>query len=109
MAELFDLARKDWTFKAIPSGYLMNTQLPIPSSAYASKKPLRSTHSAAYWADKTKEFDFSVEDHIGDVDKFNRIVWEGLKGSLPYPERRDGADLRRHRKQLLLRATLASQ
>jgi DNA-binding beta-propeller fold protein YncE len=109
MAELFDLARKNWTFKAVASGYLMNTQLPIPASAYGANKLRRPTHDASYWADKTKEFDFSVEDHIGNVDKFNRIVWQGLKGSLPYPERRDGADLRRNRKPLLLRATLASQ
>ena len=54
-------------------------------------------------ADKTKGFDFSVEDHLGDVDKFNRIVWQGLKGSLPYPEQRTGADLRQNRQQLLLR------
>lgn len=58
----------------------------------------RPTHDAAYWADKTKEFDFSIEDHIGNVPKFNRIVWEGLKGSVPYPSQRNGVDLRQNRK-----------
>jgi hypothetical protein len=64
----------------------------------------RPTHNAAYWADKTKEFDFGVEDHLGNVEKFNRIVWQGLKGSAPYPVQRTGADLRQNRQQLLLRA-----
>lgn len=103
MTDLFDLGQKGWTFKAIASDYLKTTQLPIPISAYASRSVPRSTHNAAYCADKTKGFDFSVEDHLGDVDKFNRIVWQGLKGSLPYPEQRTGADLRQNRQQLLLR------
>ena len=103
MTDLFDLGQKGWTFKAIASDYLKTTQLPIPISAYGSTSAPKSTHNAAYWADKTKGFDFSVEDHLGDVDKFNRIVWQGLKGSLPYPEQRTGADLRQNRQQLLLR------
>jgi hypothetical protein len=49
-----------------------------------------------------------VEDHLGNVEKFNRIVWEGLKGSLPYPEQRSGADLRQNRQQLLLRTAAAA-
>jgi hypothetical protein len=104
MAALFDLSQKNWTFKAIASDYLKNTQLPVPNSAYASKSVLRPTHDAAYWVDKTKEFDFSVEDHLGNVEKFNRIVWQGLKGAAPYPVKRTGADLRQNRQQLLLRA-----
>jgi hypothetical protein len=81
--------------------------LPIAASAYAAHKSIpRSTHDAAYWAEKTKEFDFSVEDHLGDVAKFNRIVWEGLKGAVSYPVRRTGANLRRNRKLLLHNAKL---
>ena len=101
MAGLFDLSQKNWSFKAIASDYLKNTQLPIPNGAYASKSVPRPTHDAAYWADKTKEFDFSVEDHLGNVEKFNRIVWEGLKGAAPYPVQRTGVDLRQNRPQLL--------
>jgi hypothetical protein len=85
MSDLFDLSQKKWDFKAIASDYLKNTTLPIPSGAYASKATPRTTHDAAYWAANTKGFDFSVEDHLGNVEKFNRIVWEGLKGSAPYP------------------------
>ena len=106
MTELFDLSKKSWSFQAVASGYLENTQLPIPPGAFASTKSVpRSTHNAVYWADKTKEFDFSVEDHLGNVDKFNRIVWQGLKGSAPYPEHRTGLDLRINRQQLLQRAS----
>jgi hypothetical protein len=42
------------------------------------------------------------------VEKFNRIVWEGLKGSAPYPTQRSGIDLRQNRQQLLLRASTAA-
>ena len=108
MAELFDLSKKTWDFKAIASDYLKNTQLPIPTGSYASKAIPRPTHDAAYWADKTKGFDFSVEDHLGNVEKFNRIVWEGLKGSAPYPAQRNGADLRQKRPQLLQRTAVVA-
>ncbi|MBV8213244.1 MAG: bifunctional YncE family protein/alkaline phosphatase family protein [Verrucomicrobia bacterium] len=108
MTELFDLGQKNWDFKAIASDYLKNTTLPIPSGAYASKSIPRPTHDASYWADKTRGFDFSVEDHLGNVEKFNRIVWEGLKGSAPYPAQRTGIDLRQNRKQLLLRTATAA-
>jgi len=108
MTELFDLGQKNWDFKAIASDYLKNTQLPIPSGAYSSRSTPRPTHNAAYWAEKTKGFDFSVEDHVGNVEKFNRIVWEGLKGSAPYPVQRTGNDLRQNRQQLLLRASTAN-
>ncbi|MBV8102446.1 MAG: bifunctional YncE family protein/alkaline phosphatase family protein [Verrucomicrobia bacterium] len=108
MSDLFDLSQKKWDFKAIASDYLKNTTLPIPSGAYASKATPRPTHDAKYWADKTKGFDFSVEDHLGNVEKFNRIVWEGLKGSAPYPTQRTGIDLRENRQQLLFRAATAA-
>jgi DNA-binding beta-propeller fold protein YncE len=59
MAAVFDLNQRDWDFKAVASAYLANTQLPIPSSAYAAYKSIpHPTHDAAYWAEKTKEFDF---------------------------------------------------
>ena len=108
MSDLFDLSQKKWEFKALASAYLKNTTLPIPGGAYASKATPRPTHDAKYWAAKTKGFDFSVEDHLGNVEKFNRIVWEGLKGSAPYPTQRTGIDLRQNRQQLLLRASSAA-
>jgi hypothetical protein len=65
-----------------------------------------STHDAAYWAERTKGFDFSREDHLFDPQLFNRIIWEGLKGTAPYPTARDGADLRKNRAKLLEQASL---
>jgi hypothetical protein len=82
-----------------------NTQLPIPKSSFAEYKHIpRPTHNGAYWADKTKSFNFNVEDQLGDPQKFNRIVWRGLKGNVPYPDERNGADLSKNRVQLLKKA-----
>jgi hypothetical protein len=62
---------------------------------------LQPSHDAAYWADKTKGFDFSAEDKL-DSDSFNLVLWQGLKGeSQPYPAERDGRDLSKHRDALL--------
>ena len=77
-------------------------KLPLPPrSAKAGPIP-KSTHDAKYWADRTKEFDFTREDNLKDPDKFNRIIWEGLHGkNVPYPTVRSGLDLRRNRSELL--------
>ena len=60
----------------------------------------KPTHGAAYWAEKTKGFDFSQEDRV-PTELFNRVIWEGLMGDRPYPTERSGADLRKNREQLL--------
>jgi len=44
----------------------------------------KPTHDAAWWAAKTAGMDFSKED-LNDPYKFNRIIWEGIKGT-PYPK-----------------------
>ena len=44
--------------------------------------------------------DFSVEDRV-DPRAFNRILWQGLKGSKPYPSIPSGLDLRSNRDRLL--------
>jgi len=78
MTDVFDINQGQWSFRAAPSDYLYNTQLPLPPrSAKAGPIP-KSTHDAKYWADRTKEFDFTREDNLKDPDKFNRIIWEGL-------------------------------
>jgi len=100
MVDAFDLSQKDWNFHAVPSTYLMSTTLPIPTAAYNSTVALKSMHDAAWWAEKTKGFDFSVEDHL-DTEKYNRVVWEGTMGNKPYPTTRSGADLRANRAELL--------
>ncbi|MCU1257303.1 MAG: beta-propeller repeat protein, partial [Bryobacterales bacterium] len=60
-------------------------------------------HDAAWWAEKTKQFDFSDADKA-DADEYNRVLWEGIMGSgKPYPETRSGLDLSRNRAELLRR------
>ena len=108
MTEVFDLSQREWTYTATASDFLKSTQLPIPANAFASTdqapKPL---HDSVYWAAKTAEFDFSVEDNLKDPDKFNRITWEGVMGDVPYPSERNGADLRKNRTELLRKYKLA--
>ena len=36
-----------------------------------------------------------------DAEAFNRILWEGIMGDLPYPTVRNGLDLRKNRARLL--------
>ena len=81
MSEVFDLKQETWKFKAEPSAYLKDTELPLANKTGA----MQPTHDAAYWAAATAQFDFSKEDNLGDPDAFNRIIWKGLKGDVPYP------------------------
>jgi DNA-binding beta-propeller fold protein YncE len=108
MTKVFDINQREWTFDAVPSAYLYNTQLPLPPRLAKNESVRKPTHDAAYWADKTKKFDFTREDNISDPGKFNRIIWEGLHGNKPYPTVRSGIDLRRNRSLLLKKAHLAS-
>jgi hypothetical protein len=105
MTALFDLNQREWNYKAVPSPLLANTQLPIPQSEFASYKTKpkpKPLHDGSYWAEVTKGFDFWQEDHLGDVAKYNRIIWAGVMGDgVPYPTERSGADLRKNRKELL--------
>jgi DNA-binding beta-propeller fold protein YncE len=39
-------------------------------------------HDRTWWAARTAGFDFSSEDKI-DADAFNRVLWEGVRGSKP--------------------------
>ncbi len=94
MVEVFDLNQKDWNFHAEPSRYLADTRLPVPKKQGATLHP---THDAAYWAEKTKQFDFTKEDNISDPDAFNRIIWAGLRGNIEYPIERSGKNLRNSR------------
>ncbi|HET9378574.1 MAG TPA: bifunctional YncE family protein/alkaline phosphatase family protein [Chthoniobacterales bacterium] len=94
MAEIFDLNQKDWNFQAEPSSYLADTKLPVPKKQGAILHP---THDAAYWAEKTKQFDFTKEDNLDDPEVFNRIIWTGLKGDAQYPSERSGKNFRKSR------------
>ena len=108
MMEVFDLSQREWTYTATASDFLKNTQLPIPANAFASTdKGPKLLHDSVYWAEKTAEFDFSVEDNLKDPDKFNRITWAGVMGDVPYPSERNGTDLRKNRAELLRKYKLA--
>src|SRR5262249_33778629 len=85
MTDVFNLHQREWTFNAAPSSFLYCTRLPIPGRGKAQTGIPKPAHDWAYWAAKTKGFDFSKEDNLGDPEKFNRIIWEGLKGNVPYP------------------------
>jgi DNA-binding beta-propeller fold protein YncE len=107
MADVFTTERRPWGYRAIVPEILRTTRLPLPPRRHARSGPLdergryaRPAHSATYWAAKTRGLDFAVEDDL-DTPRFNRILWQGLMGDLPYPAERDGRDLRQNRVQLL--------
>ncbi len=102
MANAFDTSLATYKFTAVPSAYLQQTTLPIPASAYAAnaQAQLLPLHTGKWWAEHTKGFDFSVEDHL-DSAKFNRVVWHGTMGAKPYPTERSGQDLSVNRAEFL--------
>jgi DNA-binding beta-propeller fold protein YncE len=87
MLDLFDTAARNagWTYTASASGLLKLTTLPLPADT-AFGPVARPTRDMAYWAAATRQFDFSEEDKL-DADAYNRILWTGLMGSKPYPNR----------------------
>jgi len=108
MTEVFDLSKREWTYDAVPSLFLYNTCLPIPQQATKRSRFPKPTHNAVYWTEKTAEFDFSKEDNLGNPEKFNRIIWQGLKGNVPYPAERNGTDLRQDRYRIQQSTRLAN-
>jgi len=101
--DVFERHARPWAFSAIVPDVLRTTALPLPpANASAQQASLFSfpLHDAKYWEEKTSGLNFNVEDHL-DTARFNRVLWQGLKGdSVPYPSR-SGADLRQNRKSLL--------
>jgi YVTN family beta-propeller protein len=86
MTDLFDIhSSGKWTFNAVASTLLKLTTLGInPEDAEFMRGPnLKPTHNAAYWAAKTRSFDFSEEDRV-PAELYNKILWEGLNGTA-YP------------------------
>jgi hypothetical protein len=104
MAEIFTTLQAGWAYKARVPAILRTTKLPLPAATADDKTSpanLSPGHDAAYWADKSKTFDFSAEDKL-DSDSFNMVLWKGLKGDgQPYPSERNGRDLSKHRDELL--------
>ena len=99
MADVFTTTPSPWSFTAIPVPILYNTALPLPPKAAALNVP-KPTHDADYWAKVTTGMDFTSEDRF-DFAFYNRVLWTGLKGDLPYPAAPTGLDLRQNRGELL--------
>lgn len=95
MSEVFDTRTPAWTFTASVPEILRDTQLPLPSATGPSKTAAKPAHDAQYWIEATKGMDFKKEDAV-DADIYNRILWKGLKGKQPYPEKRSGKEVRIH-------------
>ncbi|MFY9528911.1 MAG: YncE family protein [Candidatus Acidiferrales bacterium] len=111
MADCFGTRASKWTFNTIiPEILKTSTTLPLPVSAKnvqpAADKALvviysKPLHDAAWWAEQTEGFDFSVEDRL-DAVRYNQLLWRGIMGEdRPYPAARSGLDLRRNREVLL--------
>ena len=88
MTEAFDLKAAKWSYRAQVPAMLRTTALPLPPLPRgAVARNIKPAHEAAYWAAKMKGFDFTAEDRL-DTASYNRVLWEGLKGTQPYPSRR---------------------
>ena len=107
MTDLFnpqDLASQTatpWSFTAVPSPDLYNTQLPLPPRPARQAVP-KPSHNARYWARATRGMDFEAEDRVDPLD-FNHILWKGMMGKQPYPGAPAKIDLRENRAALLAR------
>ncbi len=93
MASVFDLSERDWTYRARVPDMLRSTSLPLPPQQGSTL--VKPRHDAAYWAEKTTSFDFSAEDRI-DAGAYDRVLWAGTNGDVPYPSNRNGRNRRMH-------------
>ncbi len=89
MSDVFDTHSSGaWTYTAQASTVLAGTALARAAGGlgvkYASGPVVRPKHGAKYWAKVTAGFDFSDADRV-PPDRFNRVLWRGLKGGKPYP------------------------
>jgi DNA-binding beta-propeller fold protein YncE len=88
MADVFDTdLSPHWQYSAVASTVLKTTTLNLAALdgvTYAMGADVVPTHSADYWVKATAKFDFSHADEV-PADKFNRVVWKGIKGDRPYP------------------------
>ena len=111
MADVFDLTQTVWSYTALVPPILRSaTTLPLSAptpenslpETTANRKSAKPRHNAAWWAQRTGDQDFGAEDRV-DTDRYNLLLWRGLKGRTPYPTERNGADLRENRTALLSR------
>ena len=100
-AELAAQTPAPWTFTAVPSPSLYNTQLPLPPRQAGLVVP-KPAHNARYWARVTQGMDFEEEDRVDPLD-FNHILWKGMMGKQPYPDAPSKVDMRQNREEMLAR------
>jgi len=99
MTDVFDTTQPAaWTYTAVASTILNSTSLILSDLRdgkvkFAEGPEVKPAHDAAYWTQQTRGFDWSAEDRV-PAELFNRVLWEGLKGGVPYPAERSGQDLR---------------
>jgi YVTN family beta-propeller protein len=103
MTDIFDLSKGSWTYTAVASTILKGTVAVAANASateFAEGPAVVPQHDAAYWAEKTKGFDWSAEDRV-PADLFNHVIWDGLMAGRPYPTARSGEDLRTHQASAL--------
>ena len=100
MTAVFDTRRADWRFEATVPDVLRTTALPLPPRRTAKAACVRPPRSVAYWTAAMAGQDFSSEDRL-DTAAYNLALWRGFKGAEPYPDQREGKDLRTGRAKLL--------
>lgn len=90
MTDAFDIhSSGEWSYTATASTVLSTTTVArgpggLNGVKYASGPVVKPKHDARYWAKRTAGFDFSDADRV-PPEKFNRVIWKGLKGGKPYP------------------------
>jgi hypothetical protein len=106
MSEVFTRTSNFTPYSAIIPGSLCASPVdrnlvPVCSNPSAKISPvLPELHDAKWWAANLKNFNVHNADRL-DTAAFNRILWQGIMGNVPYPTVRSGLDLRKNRAQLL--------
>jgi DNA-binding beta-propeller fold protein YncE len=75
--------------------------VPKCSSPLVKKtRPVPSLHTGPWWLRNSKHMVFNQPDR-NDPVAFNRLLWTGLVGDVPYPDLRGGEDLSLDRQAVL--------
>ncbi|HEV2326426.1 MAG TPA: beta-propeller fold lactonase family protein [Terracidiphilus sp.] len=99
MTAVFDLKQSSWNYTAtMPAPVAKEIAAALGKSA--PDVSFHDSHPAAFWAQQTRGFDWSKEDHVPAL-LFNQILWKGLTGGAPYPAARSGEDFSQNRQAVL--------
>jgi len=85
MTDVFGRKHARWTYAALEPAPLSATHLPMTRRAMLLPK-WHDIHNAAWWAAKTKGYDWRQEDKIPAV-AYDRILWQGMMPGKLYPGR----------------------